>query len=87
MQEFLLNTIAGGRQAVLLAKSQVTGPAFIETALPNVYAHWGDFLEAMRDTLIMELWAGGISFVIGLSLGIVLTVTRPGGILENKVLY
>ena len=57
----------------------------MQELLPNVYAHWDDFLSAMWDTLIMVLWAGGISFVIGLALGIVLTVTRPGGILENRV--
>ena len=30
---------------------------------------------------------GSIAFVLGLVLGVVLIVTRPGGILENKVLY
>ncbi|MBQ7174602.1 MAG: ABC transporter permease [Lachnospiraceae bacterium] len=72
---------------ILLAKKTITGPAFIENSLPNVYAHWGDFLSAMKDTLIMELWAGSVSFLIGLILGIVLTVTRPGGILENRIIY
>ena len=94
MQGYLLNIgraagAAAGQlgHGILLAKNTVTGPAFIETSLPNVYSHWGDFLEAMRDTLIMELWAGGISFCIGLVLGVVLTVMRPGGILENKPVY
>ena len=46
-----------------------------------------DFFEAIRDTLIMVGWSGIIAFVLGLFLGIVITVTKPGGILENKVLY
>ena len=32
-------------------------------------------------------WSGSIAFVLGLFLGIVLTVTKPGGILEQKVVY
>lgn len=55
--------------------------------MPNVIEHWDDFTEAMRDTLLMEVWAGGIAFVLGLVLGVILTVTRPGGILENKPVY
>ena len=35
----------------------------------------------------MVIWSAAISFVLGLILGVLLTVTRPGGILEHKVLY
>jgi len=45
------------------------------------------FGKAIGDTLIMVAWSGSIAFVLGLVLGVVLIVTRPGGILENKVLY
>lgn len=55
--------------------------------LPNLISRWPDFIEAIRDTLLMEVWAGSIGFVFGLSFGIILTVTKPGGILENKVIY
>ena len=55
--------------------------------MPNVIEHWDDFIEAMKDTLLMEVWAGGIAFVLGLVLGVILTVTKPGGILENKPVY
>ena len=27
------------------------------------------------------------SFVLGLALGVLITVTKPGGILENKIVY
>lgn len=83
MQGFLINNTV---QPVLFAKGAV-GPAWMESLLPNVYAHWEDFLKAIADTLIMEVWAGSVSFVIGLALGVILTVTRPGGILENRPLY
>lgn len=59
----------------------------ISKLLPNLVSRWPDFLEAIRDTLLMEVWAGAISFVLGLGFGIILTVTRPGGILENKGVF
>ena len=46
-----------------------------------------DFYAAIGDTLLMVVWSGAISFVLGLALGVLLTVTKPGGILENKVVY
>lgn len=55
--------------------------------LPNVMEHLPAFGKAIGDTLIMVAWSGSIAFVLGLVLGVVLIVTRPGGILENKVLY
>ncbi len=59
----------------------------ISKLLPNLVSKWPDFLEAIRDTLLMEVWAGAIAFVLGLGFGIILTVTKPGGILENKVVF
>ncbi len=59
----------------------------ISKLLPNLVSKWPDFLEAIRDTLLMEVWAGAIAFVLGLAFGIILTVTRPGGILENKGVF
>ena len=55
--------------------------------LPNVMERLPAFGKAIGDTLIMVGWSGSIAFVLGLVLGVVLIVTRPGGILENKVLY
>ena len=46
-----------------------------------------DFWQAIGDTLLMVVWSGAISFVLGLALGVVVTVTRPGGILENRAVY
>ena len=55
--------------------------------IPNVMERLPDFWQALGDTLLMVVWSGAISFVLGLALGVVITVTRPGGILENKVIY
>lgn len=60
---------------------------FIQKILPNVSAHPERFFNGFLETVIMTLWAGGISFVIGLVFGITLTVTKKGAILQNKVIY
>ena len=54
---------------------------------PNLISKWPDFIESIQDTFIMVIWAGGIGFVFGLTFGIILTVTKPGGILENRPLF
>ena len=39
------------------------------------------------ETLQMTLWSGSISFVLGLALGVLLIVTRRGGLMENRLIY
>ena len=60
---------------------------FLNKIIPNVMARTDIFWESFRDTFIMVGWAGGISFLIGIILGITLIVTRPSGIVPNKVIY
>ena len=60
---------------------------FLTKILPNVSAHPERFFNGFLETFIMTLWAGSISFVIGLIFGITLTVTKKGAILQNKVIY
>ena len=60
---------------------------FILKILPNVASHPEKFFNGFVETLIMTLWSGGISFVIGLFFGITLTVTKKDGILQNSVIY
>ena len=60
---------------------------FLNNIIPNVMAKLPDFYAAIGDTLLMVVWSGAISFVLGLTLGVLITVTKPGGILENKVVY
>lgn len=54
---------------------------------PNVMSKLPDFYESIYETFIMVGWSGSISFVIGLLLGIMLTVTKKGGILQNLLLF
>lgn len=55
--------------------------------LPNLMDRPDVFLKSIQETFIMVGWSGSISFIIGLFLGILITVTRPGDILENHVIY
>lgn len=60
---------------------------FLETYLPNVYLIPDEFIEATKQTLYMSFWTALIGAAIGLGFGIVLVVTRPQGLLENRLLY
>lgn len=60
---------------------------FLENLIPNVMSKPDELLEAIIDTLIMVGIAGAISFVLGLIFGIIITVTKRGGVLENKIIY
>lgn len=55
--------------------------------IPNIMNKLPVFYESIEETFIMVGWSGSISFVTGLLLGIILTVTKPGNILENPVVY
>lgn len=60
---------------------------FLQTVLPNISKHPERFWHSFLETLIMTGWSGAFSFVIGLFFGIVLTVTKKGAILENKIIF
>ncbi len=60
---------------------------FLSKIIPNVSAHPERFFNGFLETFIMTIWAGGISFVIGLIFGITLTVTKKGAILQNKIVF
>ena len=55
--------------------------------LPNVMEKLPEFWSSTLQTLYMVGVAGFISFFFGVFLGVVLTVTKAGGILQNKVLF
>lgn len=59
----------------------------LNTYFPNVMAKLPIFYRSIAETMQMLLQSGWISFVIGLFLGILLTVTQKGGILQNKVVF
>ena len=60
---------------------------FLNTYFGNVMAKLPDFYGSILDTLRMTGRAGAIAFAGGLFLGVVLTVTKEGGILQAKALY
>ncbi len=60
---------------------------WLNSWFPYVMKKPEQFLQSIQETLIMTLWAGSLMFVFGLVLGIILTITREKGILENRVVY
>ncbi|MDD3221928.1 MAG: ABC transporter permease [Clostridia bacterium] len=59
----------------------------LEKIIPNVLDKPDVLWQSIQETLIMTLWSGIFVFIFGLIFGVVLTVTRPGGIRENPGVY
>lgn len=59
----------------------------LQSIAPNVVEKFSELVEAFIQTLIMMGVSGIISFFFGLFFGVVLIVTRPGGILQNNLVY
>lgn len=59
---------------------------FLRSIMPNVMSKLPQFYKSIEETLKMLAWSGSISFVLGLFLGIVLIVTKKGGILQNTII-
>lgn len=59
----------------------------LNNLIPNVMDKLPVFYESIYETIVMIGWSGSISFVLGLILGIVITVTKAGNILENSIVY
>lgn len=55
--------------------------------IPNVMAYKSRFLTSLSQTGQMTLRSGLIAFVIGLALGVILTVCKKDGIRPNAILY
>lgn len=55
--------------------------------IPNVIAMKEQFISAIFETIYMTLFSAVIAGVLGLAVGILLVVTQPGGILEDRVSY
>lgn len=59
----------------------------LEQWIPNVMDKLPEFGQAIIDTIVMTLWSGVIAFIAGMILGIILTVTKNGGIMENRAVF
>lgn len=60
---------------------------FLQTIVPNVVRSQDQLVKAFGETLIMLGVAGSISLVFGVLFGVILVVTRPGGIMQNQIVY
>ncbi|WEV41464.1 ABC transporter permease [Bifidobacterium sp. ESL0682] len=54
---------------------------------PNVMSRLPEFFDAFVQTIIMVTVAGLISFVLALILGVAVTITKPGGLHPNKIVF
>ena len=59
----------------------------LEKIMPNVMADPERFWDSVLATLEMTAWSGCIMFVLGLLFGVILTVTRDGGILKQRAVH
>lgn len=59
----------------------------LNTFMPNVVELFPDMMKALGETILMVVIAGSISTAIGIIIGIIIVVTRPGNILENNAIY
>lgn len=59
----------------------------LSNLMPNVIEFFPDMIKALQETLIMVFVSGLFSAVIGIPIGVALTVTSDGHILANKVFY
>lgn len=57
---------------------------FLNQVMPNVVEYYPDLLKSLYETLIMVSIAGFFATIIGLPIGVILVVTRPKHLLENK---
>ena len=59
----------------------------LEKIMPNVMADPERFWDSVTATLQMTAWSGCIMFVLGLLFGVILTVTRDGGIMQQRAVH
>ena len=60
---------------------------FIINYMPNVVELFPDMIKALWETIGMVSISGIISTIVGIPLGVILVVTRPDNILENRGIY
>lgn len=58
----------------------------LNNIMPNVISLFPDLVKAFKDTLLMVFISGFIATMLGVPLGVILTVTREDNLLENKLI-
>ncbi|AYW47952.1 methionine ABC transporter permease [Tetragenococcus osmophilus] len=61
--------------------------SLFEQYLPNVAEIPDEFIEATQETIYMTVYTSIIAGILGLIFGILLVVTRPGGLLEQRAFF
>ncbi|MDN5965699.1 MAG: ABC transporter permease subunit, partial [Lactococcus sp.] len=59
----------------------------LKQIFPNVAHIWPQFVQSIWDTIYMTVWSALIAGILGLTVGIVLVITQPGGIAEDSYVY
>ena len=59
----------------------------IKQVAPNLYAYRDRFFTSFQATFEMFAKAGILAFVIGMFFGVLLVITRKGGVRENIIVY
>lgn len=60
---------------------------FLTQNFENLIRFRAEFFQSLIETLIMLFVSALFVIIIGLILGVIITVTKPGNILENKIVY
>jgi D-methionine transport system permease protein len=60
---------------------------FLNALIPNVASKWPVFFRSIGETLTMVGCSGALAFVLGLCFGVVVTVTKKGGVMEHETVY
>ena len=60
---------------------------FLNTITPHVVERSGQFWQAFRETLQMVGTVGVLAILLGIPFGVLLYVTRTGGILQNRPIH
>ncbi|MDR1740688.1 MAG: ABC transporter permease [Synergistaceae bacterium] len=61
--------------------------ALLESIIPNVASKWPVYFRSIAETMVMVGISGAIAFAIGLTLGVTITITRPGGVMPRPLVY
>lgn len=59
----------------------------VNELLPNLDRLSGELLKSIEQTATMIAVSGTIAWVLGITIGVLLVVTRRGGILENRAIF
>jgi len=60
---------------------------WIRPYIPNLLDYFPEFIVSIQETLIMLGISGVLTFIFGLTLGVILVISKPNGILPNRWIH